>query len=916
MVSALRSIWIGLWLIAIGMGTAVGQTAPKRILIVQSQPAGDLFHSAIVAHLTAALPKQTPRVQLFVEALDASRLDLWRKPAFLSYLRLKYGSASFDIVVTVGSPAAQAMRGPGAPMAVGIPWVVVNAGPGELDELKKLPNVIPIGNVGVDFVRNMALVKELMPQVKHLLVIGKAATQHIEQDLQEAMAKVRGHYASITRLDEGRDTVLLERLKAAPPHTAVFLAGWLDDASGQPLQGKELLGSLVPGISQPVFTSWDFVLGEGIVGGKMIATEELGARAGQVVGDLLNGRSVADFAQMAAISNHYIFDYRALRKHGISESLLPQDSAVRYRPRSLAQSNPMAFYAGLAVIVTLAATLAVTVFLLRIRRRAAQESARNERHFRMLFEANPVGLLVFDTERMEILASNHRVEEILGAQAAVTGSPVSALAFIPKADRQDFANTVQHYRERARSHVPLRRLLRSDGQVVVCEMDTHAIDYFGKPARLVMINDVTQRIEAENKLADQNEFLTTLLNTIPQPVFWKSDDGRYLGGNQALTQVFGRPLDEIVGHTLQELALDADLERYIQSDKNLLQNPGRQQFEDRMIFADNQCHDVLIHKATYRHQGTQTLGLAGTITDISHIKQIEARLREANIGLEHKVAERTSELARANEELQNAMQQLVQREKLAALGKLVAGVSHELNTPLGNSLTVVSSLSERLLRFQQEFTQGTLRRSGMVQFLDDTAYACSMLERNTQRAAELVASFKLVAIDQASARRRPFDLADLVQKTLLALSPMLQGAPVRVETDIPEGLRFDSYPGALEQIITNLLQNAMVHGLENRASLRIAIRARAEDGTDGVLLQLEDNGIGMDAQTIRQAFDPFFTTRLGQGGSGLGLYIVYSLVSGMLGGAIELDSGRGNGTRFSIRMPKIAPSKSMDHDPT
>ena len=216
---------VGILLAAISAMSMAAQEVPKRILVVQSQPSGDLFHSAIVSHLIGELPRQTPRVQVLVEALDASRLSLWHTPAFRNYLELKYGSDPFDIVVTVGSPAANAMRGPGAGYVSTTPWVVVNAGPGELEQLRKLPNVIPIGNVGAEFAHNMELITTLLPDIQHLLVVGRAATPQIQADIQDAIANARQHYVSVERLDEGRDTVLIERLRQAPANTAVFLAG-------------------------------------------------------------------------------------------------------------------------------------------------------------------------------------------------------------------------------------------------------------------------------------------------------------------------------------------------------------------------------------------------------------------------------------------------------------------------------------------------------------------------------------------------------------------------------------------------------------------------------------------------------------------------------------------------------------------
>lgn len=281
--------------------------------------------------------------------------------------------------------------------------------------------------------------------------------------------------------------------------------------------------------------------------------------------------------------------------------------------------------------------------------------------------------------------------------------------------------------------------------------------------------------------------------------------------------------------------------------------------------------------------------------------------------LEARVAERTAELEATNASLSQAMDQLVQREKLASLGSLVAGVAHELNTPIGNALTVSTAMHDLHAQFAADLAAGQLKRSALERFVQDNDEAARLIERNLQRAATLITHFKHVAVDQASVRRRRFDLAELVAEVLSTLSPRLKRLPHAVQVDIAPGIVMDSYPGPLEQVLTNLVENSLVHGLEAGRAGRIRIGAEARDGR--VRLRFEDDGRGIATEVRHRIFDPFFTTRLGQGGSGLGLYLVFNLVTGRLGGSIHLVDCDGPGTCFLVDLPAVAPHAKEDPSP-
>jgi signal transduction histidine kinase len=285
--------------------------------------------------------------------------------------------------------------------------------------------------------------------------------------------------------------------------------------------------------------------------------------------------------------------------------------------------------------------------------------------------------------------------------------------------------------------------------------------------------------------------------------------------------------------------------------------------------------------------------------------------------LEETVEQRTAELTASNAELSQALQhlrtaqsELVESEKLASLGRLVAGVAHELNTPLGNSLTVVSALEDRYKQFEAMLTgKEPMRRSTLEELVRDTLRGQDILQRNVQKAADLVRDFKQVAIDQTTDLRRDFTLDSVVKDVLVMVEPRFKRTPFVVETDLAPELDMNSFPGALGQVVTNLVMNTLVHAFDGREAGRVVLRCVAH-GTDEVELSVTDDGCGMDESVRRRIFDPFFTTKLGTGGSGLGMHIVHSIVTNVLGGQIEVRSAPGVGTQMLIQLPRVAPIRA------
>ncbi|MFZ6818845.1 ATP-binding protein [Undibacterium sp. Ji22W] len=254
------------------------------------------------------------------------------------------------------------------------------------------------------------------------------------------------------------------------------------------------------------------------------------------------------------------------------------------------------------------------------------------------------------------------------------------------------------------------------------------------------------------------------------------------------------------------------------------------------------------------------------------------------------------------QQLSSAQQLLMSKEKLAALGALVAGIAHEINTPLGNCLLTATTLKESSTKFIRQFTEGSLKRSEFTHFTGILNEANDMLMRNLLNASELVSSFKQVSVDQTSQQRRTFNLLKTSQEVVRTMQSRINKQGHQIQIEIPEAIVIDSYPGPYGQVITNFINNALLHGFEDQTDGLMRLRASQIDHQH-VKICFSDNGAGISTEHLRRVFDPFFTTKLGHGGSGLGMNIVHNIVTDLLGGSINVESAIGAGTTITLILP-------------
>jgi signal transduction histidine kinase len=294
---------------------------------------------------------------------------------------------------------------------------------------------------------------------------------------------------------------------------------------------------------------------------------------------------------------------------------------------------------------------------------------------------------------------------------------------------------------------------------------------------------------------------------------------------------------------------------------------------------------------------------------ISKQQQAERQLQTLNSRLEEEVNQRTIALKSANgeliqtlEKLHQFQRQIVENEKMASLGDMVAGVAHEVNTPIGLGITASTMMLDRLAVINQQFKGKTLKASAMERFINESRENLNIIYRNLDRAAQLISSFKQVAVDQTSEEAREVNVKQLIDETLMSLRPRLKKVTHTINIDCPETLNVMCKAGPLNQILINLIMNSLIHAFETVENGKIDVIARLTD-EQKLKIIYKDNGSGIPTSIKKRIFDPFVTTKRGQGGSGLGMHLVFNLVTQALNGNIKLDSEEGNGVEFTLTFP-------------
>lgn len=316
------------------------------------------------------------------------------------------------------------------------------------------------------------------------------------------------------------------------------------------------------------------------------------------------------------------------------------------------------------------------------------------------------------------------------------------------------------------------------------------------------------------------------------------------------------------------------------------------------------------HIGGERHWTEDECSFIGALADLygralsaQENERINSELERANQYLEQRVVERTRTLAKTLSELTEMQEKLIEAEKMASLGNLVAGIAHEVNTPIGIAVTANSSAKDKLSEVERLIQLNTLTKAALVESINHLNECFKISFTNLERAAKLISDFKQTAVDQSSLDLLEINIKDSLENILHSLMPLTRSHNVSVNVNCVDDFELITVPGALSQIIMNLVNNSCVHGFVGREENQINISVNIDEEQGVYLLCYEDNGHGMDTKTLHKVFEPFFTTKRGSGGSGLGMSIVYNLATQALQGEVSATSSPSNGMRVNFKLP-------------
>ena len=431
----------------------------------------------------------------------------------------------------------------------------------------------------------------------------------------------------------------------------------------------------------------------------------------------------------------------------------------------------------------------------------------------------------------------------------------------------------------------------------------------------------------EGRISKREKLLEDIVNTYPQPIIAIDQNHKVIVWNNACEKVFGINAAQVLGTNKQwktfypkprpilaDIVLSNNIDQLDEFYPNIYRKSPfiKGAYEAENFFPKIGAHEYnrwLYFTASrlYSDSG-EVIGAIESLIDITERMEAESEVRELNKILE----QRTSDLEVINSELNTTMLKLANAEKLASLGKLVAGIAHQLSTPIGNIRTISSSLHDETQSFIQSITSGNVTKTALNDFLHSSLQSNQLIEQSTAKAADLISNCKKAAINRNQASRAQFNLADTLEELLALRMDSLNKSNIRLRVEVPVQIRLDSFPAAITQIINYLIDNAIMHGFENYSEGLISLKAKLNG--NAVSIVFRDNGYGISPENIAKAFDPFFTAHLQHEGCGLGLYIIYNLVTGILGGTIELESTEGEYTEIRILIPATAPYPVHPHN--
>jgi PAS domain S-box-containing protein len=478
--------------------------------------------------------------------------------------------------------------------------------------------------------------------------------------------------------------------------------------------------------------------------------------------------------------------------------------------------------------------------------------------------------------------------------------------FLDNASESDFFSDDEYIRKQKTKSVMCMPIIHQNKLVAMLYAENNLAFGVFTPQRQETLSIITSQASVSlensllyNALKKAEEKWRTLIRTSKEGFIELNNEAYILDVNPEMCKILGMSRNQIIGRNLLSTVdqVNADI---FKKELILRKEGKRSTYEVTFTRPDSSQVHCLI-KASPVFDGMSQIGSFAMVTDITQRKSAEEEIRMLNDELEIRVQQRTAELERSLDTLKKTQKHLVESEKMVSLGRLVAGVAHEVNTPVGVSVTAASYLNEKTKELYGRLHADSISSKDVEKYLTTAREASDLILLNLKRASDLISSFKQVAVDQSAEDKRKFNVKNYIDELLLSIRPKYKKTKHSIAVQCPGDLEINSYPGAFAQIMTNLIMNSLIHGFEHIEDGHISIDVSADENQIQMLYR--DDGKGMDQDTVQKIFDPFFTTKRSHGGTGLGMHLVYNLVTQTMGGIIECYSAKEKGVEFRISFP-------------
>jgi PAS domain S-box-containing protein len=529
----------------------------------------------------------------------------------------------------------------------------------------------------------------------------------------------------------------------------------------------------------------------------------------------------------------------------------------------------------------------ITIEMILYRHYSEKKIQENEKMLQTVLDSMSVSILIIAPDG-KIKICNPMTSNMLGIEISILETQ-SIESIIELRDMPNVNSFIRYLLKKETVRNVERIYIKQDGTRIPVLFSSSLIkNGDGSPKHIICVaQDITDRKLFEDQLIRSQKYAQSLINSSMDMIVATNRDGNITEFNSAAQQRFQYRLEEVIGKSLSLLFMpvegsidvfDETIKRSSYSGESINYCSDGTEFVSSLSFS------VLVDS-----EGGIS-GMVGVIRDITQQKMLVQR----QILL-------INELSNTNDELERSQEQLVQSEKMASLGLLVAGVAHEINTPIGIALTTASRMVTITQNIKAAIANNTMKKSEFEKYLADIEIGNDLTVRNLKRTADLIKSFKMVSADQTSQEIRKFNLKSYFADIIMSLRPKLKQTTHEIEIQCPEALEMESNPGAFAQILTNLIMNSLIHAFDEGVRGKIIISCEKKE--DNIILRYSDNGNGIPEEHLKKIFDPFFTTKRGSGGTGLGLNIVFNIVTQTLKGNVKCESKEGQGTTFIFELP-------------